>query len=98
MALKWKRTIGVVVRVYYRAVIVEGDDLPLYAYIANNGAGWWNACISPSDHDSMMEHPRRLDVAGSKTLAGAKLNVARALGKYARALRLLAGLDRPEEN
>lgn len=85
MTLKWDRLSSPVVLLYYRATIANGA-LPLYAYIASNGAGWWNACISPDADDAMMEHPRRLEVAGAKTLAGAKKNVDDALTEYAATL------------
>jgi hypothetical protein len=92
--VKWDKLNGAIVCRYYRSTISH-DNPPLYAYIASNGADWWNACISPSDDDEMMECPLRLEVAGATTLAGAKANVAAALAKYIAALNL-ATAYRPE--
>jgi hypothetical protein len=88
--IKWGVIKGPIVKRYYRATIVDGGNLPLYAYISNNGAGWYNWCISPSDDDEMMEHPHRI-TGGARTLTEAKTGVYLALRAHIE--KLAAVLD-----
>lgn len=74
-------------------VATLSTEPPLKAYIASNGAGWFNWCISPNLDDYMMENPHRIQ-GGAKTLKVAKVDVEVVLRKYAanvnRALGLVA--------
>lgn len=61
---------------YHRATIGVGLPVALYAFIQDNGEGFFNWCISPDAGDYMMEHPRRIP-GGSLSLEQARADVQR---------------------
>lgn len=76
---------------YHRAHIGEGLPVALYAFIQDNGEGFFNWCISPDAGDYMMEHPRRIP-GGSSSLEQAKVDVQREAEKVVEEMAKSLGL------